>query len=209
MTSALEVARYLIHLAAPSEDEDADYLGHMRLHKLLYYVQGWYLAALGKPLFLERIEAWRFGPVVKDLYPHFCEFSKCIPPSEGYESPSLSVKQKAFIRSVWDEYKKYSATALSEMTHRELPWREARGDLGPSDQCSAEIHLDSIRDYFAPRLVGLLAKKDPRINRSAWRESAEAIHSARVKTTQEIRRELRSGRSRPEARGDSGLGNVD
>ena len=40
----------------------------MKLHKLLYYVQGWSQAWTGRPLFQEAPEAWKFGPVYKSVY---------------------------------------------------------------------------------------------------------------------------------------------
>ncbi len=40
----------------------------MKLHKLLYYVQGWSQAWTGHPLFHEAPEAWKFGPVYKSVY---------------------------------------------------------------------------------------------------------------------------------------------
>src|SRR5688572_9971276 len=58
--SALDVARYLIQLAA-AEDEPEE-LSHLRLQKLLYYVQGWSLAQRGEAMFPDRIEAWAHGP---------------------------------------------------------------------------------------------------------------------------------------------------
>src|SRR5689334_12279943 len=64
--SAMDVAKFLIYLSA-CEDEP-DYVSHLRLQKLLYYVQGWSLALRGKPMFVERIEAWAHGPVVKNVY---------------------------------------------------------------------------------------------------------------------------------------------
>src|SRR5438552_2691079 len=69
MASYLDVARYFVQLAG--EGEDGDPLTPMRLHKLLYYAQGWALAVLGKPLFTGRFEAWVHGPVLRDLYPQF------------------------------------------------------------------------------------------------------------------------------------------
>ena len=40
----------------------------MKLHKLLYYCQAWYLVWEDKPLFKENIEAWANGPVVRALF---------------------------------------------------------------------------------------------------------------------------------------------
>ncbi len=198
MVRALDVAEYLIHLAAPGEDEDIDCLSHLRLQKLLYYVQGWHLAAFGKPLFEGRIEAWTYGPVVREVYPVFKECGyNAIPPSKGQEPPSLSQRDKAFIRSVWQEYKQYSATALRDMTHKEAPWLDARGNCAPGDRCESEITREAMRAFFAPRLKEMLLRSDPRIDPAMWEAATRAIEAGRVKSTEEIRSVLR--RSRPGA----------
>ena len=62
MAAAMDVVRYLVELAGPNEEGEP--MTHMRLQKLLYYVQGWHMAWYGRPLFAERIEAWQHGPVV-------------------------------------------------------------------------------------------------------------------------------------------------
>ncbi len=38
---------------------------HLKLQKLIYYVQGFALVILKTPLFNERMEAWPHGPVVR------------------------------------------------------------------------------------------------------------------------------------------------
>lgn len=196
MASSLDVARYLIHLAAPSEDEDVDCLCHLRLQKLLYYVQGHHLASRGKPLFSGRIEAWKHGPVVKEVYAVFSGYGcQSIPPKEGADPDSLSEQEKLFIASVWEEYKQYSASALRAMTHREPPWEEARRGFGPQDRCNVEIQADTMRSFFAKALDERVFQSDKRIDKSAWARSGEAIESGRTRTTEEIRRELHRRRA--------------
>ena len=39
-----------------------------KLHKMLYYVQAHYLAAVGEPLFAESVAAWDRGHVVAALW---------------------------------------------------------------------------------------------------------------------------------------------
>ena len=55
MLSAQDIADYL--LAFVNRDE-GELLSNLKLQKLLYYAQGFYLALYDKPLFEDRIEAW-------------------------------------------------------------------------------------------------------------------------------------------------------
>ena len=196
MARALDVARYLVHLATPTEDDAADTLCHLRLQKLLYYVQGWHLGATGQPLFSDRIGAWPHGPVVDSLYPVFKAFRLAVPPTEGADPTSLSEKDKTFVRSIWERYKRYSGLALRSMTHRETPWVEARSRCSPDDPySSAEITPEAMRAFFFPRFVELLKRQDSRINPEKWQASADAIAAGQVRTAKDIRRELHNRRT--------------
>jgi hypothetical protein len=104
---------------------------------------------------------------------------------------SLSEMDKILIRSVWDEYKRYSATALREMTHKEKPWLEARGSLGPAEPSAAEITNETLRAYFLPQLKERTYQSDSRIKPAAWEKAHAAMESGQVQTTKEILRELR------------------
>ncbi|OAI41455.1 hypothetical protein AYO40_03090 [Planctomycetaceae bacterium SCGC AG-212-D15] len=152
MGSPVEIARYLIKLAASGETPD--FLDHMRLQKLLYYVQGWHLATFGTPLFSGHIQAWTYGPVVKEVYPVFADYQRCsIPPDqEGSDPVSLSAADCAFVEGVWDAYKDHSTTKLSKMTHSEAPWREARKGLPPDARSDNEITHESMRLFFSAEM---------------------------------------------------------
>jgi uncharacterized phage-associated protein len=147
MPTALNVAKFLIKLAAA--EEDPEYLCHLRLQKLLYYVQGWSLALRDKPMFLERIEAWSNGPVVRDVYPYFADHGYNSIPSSAVSDPiGLSDKDLEFIASVWEPYKVYSALSLRRMTHTEKPWLDARRGLGPAERGNKEITRQAMKDFF-------------------------------------------------------------
>lgn len=199
MPRAIDIARYLIRLASPTESEDADCLCTMRLQKLLYYAQGWHLGATGQPLFGETIEAWKHGPVVRVVYPVFKGYPLAIPPAEGREDDALTDQTKEFLRAIWKQYGGFSGTALRNMTHRERPWIDARGDLPEDAHSDEEITQHSMRDYFLPRYVAQLKKSDPRVSLAAWKTSAEAVASGQASTAGDIRRELRDRRSRSTA----------
>lgn len=62
----------------------------MKLQKIVYYSQAYHLVRYGQPLFCERIEAWRNGPVIRDLYDlHAHEFVI----SDGYFGADLTTSQ--------------------------------------------------------------------------------------------------------------------
>jgi uncharacterized phage-associated protein len=147
MARAIDVAKFLLYLAA-NEDEP-DFLSHLRLQKLLYYVQGWSLALRDRPMFDERIEAWANGPVVRALYSTFANYGfQPIPPEHFDDGAELTDEEAEFIVSVWESYKGFSASSLWKMTHLEPPWVEARNGYGPADRCDNPIGHDSMRQFF-------------------------------------------------------------
>src|SRR5260370_16151758 len=108
MAKAVDVALYLIRLAA--DEWEPDLLSPLRLQKLLYYTQGWHLGVFGRPLFPARIEAWTKGPVVRELVPRFAGYNNTVIPPEVTGDPAgLSDAERAFGRSVWEQYKHLSA----------------------------------------------------------------------------------------------------
>jgi uncharacterized phage-associated protein len=52
MIGAWDLARHLLSRIKP---EQGDSITHLKLQKLLYYCQGWHLAAFGTPIFREDV----------------------------------------------------------------------------------------------------------------------------------------------------------
>ena len=65
--SAITVANKFIDLATAAGDE----CSNMKLQKLVYFADGLHLAFGQGPLVREPFEAWKYGPVVPDLYHKF------------------------------------------------------------------------------------------------------------------------------------------
>jgi uncharacterized phage-associated protein len=150
MATACAVARHFI-LLAENEDEP-EYLTHLRVQKLLYYAQAWSLVQRGVPLFSERIEAWVNGPVVRDLFPRLAALGRRAITSSDLEAcgvDDLTPSESEFVGSVWEAYKGHSAWGLGQMTHEEAPWRDARAGFEPLDRCDAEITQEAMRAYFS------------------------------------------------------------
>ena len=74
MYSAETIANwFLINI----DRESGDSITHLKLQKLLYYAQAWYMVLTeneAEPiLFEEKIEAWTHGPVVREVYNKYSE----------------------------------------------------------------------------------------------------------------------------------------
>ena len=151
MANASDIAQYLLFAAANNEDE-AQFLTNMHLQKLLYYVQGWSMAARDQPAFKERIEAWVYGPVVPNVFREHRSCGKAIIPPPDEAPVTLADDERELADAVWETYKDHSAISLSKMTHSEPPWNEARRGIPPEQPCHNQITPDSLRRYFSPLL---------------------------------------------------------
>lgn len=186
MAQAIDIARYLIQLAA-LEDEP-ELLTHLRLQKLLYYVQGWSLAFRSGPMFPETIEAWKFGPVIRDVYPHFADFGHDpIPASAAGGTIPLAEDQKSFVASIWEGYKRYSAIALSEKTHCETPWRDAYARRHAPDRCEEVISHDALRRFF---LEEHRRRAQPYIDPARVKQAEEDVRAGHILSLDEVKRGL-------------------
>jgi uncharacterized phage-associated protein len=124
---------------------------NLKLQKLLYYSQAWYLALHGRTLFNDRIEAWIHGPVVPTVFREYREFKWAPLPSDP-TFPSLSAEICGHIAEVLATYGKFDATKLEHLTHSEGPWIEARNGI-PGDMSSTnEITHAAMMSYYRARL---------------------------------------------------------
>lgn len=126
MSTAIHVANYFIQLAAA--EIEREFLTHLQIQKLLYYAQGWSLALRNKPMFDSPIKAWPHGPVTPDVYFHLKSWrGNPITADPGrLDVALLDSEDQYFTRTVWNQYKKFSAIKLRQKTHAERPWKETR-----------------------------------------------------------------------------------
>jgi uncharacterized phage-associated protein len=143
MATATDIARLLVRLAA--SDPEGEPMTPMRLQKLLYYCQGWFLAWYGKPLFPDRIEAWKHGPVVPAVYGlPWCKGREAIP-DQG--EPEVPVSAREAVEHVWREYGDFSAAGLRHRTHSEPTWKN-HYDPDDNGRCSNVIPVDELAKFF-------------------------------------------------------------
>ena len=135
------------------------YLNVLKLHKLLYYAQAWHLAFEGDRCFDSDFQAWIHGPVSRPIYDRFSRsktmYSRVTQRDirEGFEVSAISEDIRAHIDGVLEVYAEYSDSQLEEMTHREEPWLNARGDCSPTRRCERVIGDADMKAYYSARLA--------------------------------------------------------
>ena len=122
----------------------------MKLQKLCYYSQAWSLAWDEVPLFDEDFQAWANGPVCPELFYHLKgQFSVQESSMTKGDISNLSSSEKDTIDKVLKEYGDKSPQWLSDLTHLENPWKDARQGIPSGDRCSNIIEKERIQEYYA------------------------------------------------------------
>lgn len=127
--------------------EQGEVLTNLKLQKLLFYSQAWFLALENRPLFAEDFQAWVHGPVLPSQYHRFKEFT-WRPLTIDVATPKVDDSVGSHLMSIIEEFGTETAVALERMTHLEKPWLAARGDLGPSAISDAKISKVAMMDYY-------------------------------------------------------------
>lgn len=116
MADALDVAQYILEKHGP--------MTAMKLQKLVYYSQAWSIVWDDFELFPEEIEAWKNGPVVRQLWEdHRGKYH--VDQIERGRSRNLNAEQNATVDEILKFYGHRSAQWLSDLTHMEDPWKDA------------------------------------------------------------------------------------
>lgn len=139
--SVVDVATYIL--------ERTDTITTMKLQKLAFYSQAQHLAQYGVQLFPEDFQAWRGGPVVPELYAlHRGKFLIRPGELEGGDSSTLTDHERSVIDNVCAAMGHTTGAELSERTHRESPWLDARNGRKPSEPSDTVITQDAMHSYY-------------------------------------------------------------
>jgi uncharacterized phage-associated protein len=141
MVRAIDVAKLFLAWAK----ENGDVITNLKLQKLLYYAQAWYLVNYRKTLFDDPIEAWDLGPVVRSLYSKWKAYGNSPIPYNitRNERKPFNRSQLNYLEEFYRVFSSFSATALVSMTHTEDPWKSAH-KKGPSTVISTE----DLREFY-------------------------------------------------------------
>lgn len=142
MATIFDVAKYIT--------ERTGEVSAMKLQKLMYYAQAWNLVWEEDPLFADDFQAWANGPVLPKLYArHRGMFKVDASLFTDADSANLTDSERSNIDKVFAFYGDKTAQWLSNLTHQENPWLDARGDLPVGAASDAVIPQAAIHEYYS------------------------------------------------------------
>ena len=102
-----------------------------------------------KPLFNEPIEAWVNGPVIPALYQAHKGIFKITQDIINGNPNTLTEAQKDTIDAVCDAYSQFNAQQLSDFTHSETPYINARKGLTLNQRGHNVISLADMSEFYS------------------------------------------------------------
>lgn len=119
------------------------------LQKLSYYCNAWYLGWYKKPLFADRFEAWKDGPMNRGLFnKHRYHRIAKKDIFSGTNVKELSTEQKRFVDFILRVYDDFDGDELGKLTHKEEPWVVARNGLPDGANGDTEISEEIMAKYY-------------------------------------------------------------
>ncbi|MBQ7471781.1 MAG: DUF4065 domain-containing protein [Prevotella sp.] len=140
MATVFDVAKYILVKRGT--------MSTMKLQKLCYYSQAWSLVWDDTPLFDENFQAWANGPVCPELFRQTKGSFSVTAEDEPGDIGNLNDTAKQTIDVVLDYYGDKSAQWLSQLTHMENPWQEAREGVPLGVSCENVITKESMAMYY-------------------------------------------------------------
>jgi uncharacterized phage-associated protein len=137
MARAIDVAQFIYTEYKRISGKNID---EMKLHKLLYLSQRESLAITSEPMFSENFEGWKYGPVCREVRNCFTEDGMF---AEGIQD--ITNEESYIVKNVILQYGAFESWKLSEMSHKELSWKNSR--IGIPEGCNGSriLELEDIR----------------------------------------------------------------
>ncbi|KZK77397.1 hypothetical protein PsW64_04575 [Pseudovibrio sp. W64] len=130
----------------------SEYPSQMYIQKLVAIANGWNLAINGEPLVNSAPQAWKNGPVFRQIWDFIkegghkgpnCEIAD--PVTGQIVTGRINGSEQDIIDHVWKKYRNYTPQQLSDLTHQaNSPWAHAYFEKGRN----AEIDTERTRQYY-------------------------------------------------------------
>lgn len=125
-----------------------------KLQKLCYYAQAWCYALKNKRLIKTDFQAWIHGPVSPALYERFKSFGYDAIRFTGTYKCNIDREDVSLLEDVWETYGDQTGNSLEVLTHRELPWIEARRGYAENERCTVAISSETMKKYYKSIYTG-------------------------------------------------------
>jgi len=155
MYTCFDVANYFLKR---QDVEVGDMMSNLKLQKLVYYAQGFYLAYTDQPLFPEPLMGWEHGPVCVPLYNKYKGYkSRALPIPESDDAINMfDPKTLMILNTVQKLYGQFAAWKLRNLSHMDFPWFMAYANR------RAEIPKEEMRAYFKKKIAsGNIIQDEP------------------------------------------------
>lgn len=121
----------------------------MQIIKLVYVCHGWMLGLYRRPLILQPVEAWRYGPVISVVYQGVKQFGgSYVTGKIEAQAGDFNEIERDLIEQVCAKYSHLSGIALSRLTHSAgTPWHTVWHKAGKN----SIIPIDLIEEHYAQK----------------------------------------------------------
>lgn len=122
----------------------------LQVIKLTYLCHGWMLGLYNRPMSTQPVLAWRYGPVIPDVYHGIKRYGRApVHAQLQCQDEGFDYLEDDLIKQVFSAYSHFSGIDLSMMTHAEgTPWHQVWHREGQN----AEIPNPLIEEHFAAML---------------------------------------------------------
>lgn len=164
----LRVANFVIDTAKDEKKE----LTNLKLQKILFFLQGFYLHTYDKRLIDGSFSKWQYGPVEKDAYNYFKFSGSAQLIDDAFEfstdsfkiTPIPPISEKDFDSDAFIELKNVLESLLNiptwrlvELTHKDKSWADYREEIG--SYSAANYTDDQIKECYSNSLKDLDIRK--------------------------------------------------
>ena len=141
MYNVLDICNYIILYCRKKGYE----ITNLRLQKILYFVQAFFLQETDAPCFNADIEAWDLGPVVPDAYHFFKKFGASpLRVDNQFILSKILEEDRNRINEVVDLLSSYTTYQLVNITHNQKPWKKNYQHYENN-----KIYIEDMRSFVA------------------------------------------------------------
>lgn len=137
MERIVDVAQYIY---SEYKRQSGSSIDEMKLHKLLYFIQRESLAVTGEPMFLEEFEGWKYGPVCREVRTCYTEDGMYAENIREIAPESMYIAKNIIL-----QYGALESWKLSQLSHKELSWRNAREGIPEGENGNRKLSMKDIR----------------------------------------------------------------